>query len=142
MILIAELGVASARYFTGFVGLYWLSLNSSIDKLKNCYHKYRNWLKLQKRLDELFPIVERSLEEPEELCSICHENLLVARRLQCGHIFHIKCLIYWLENQKTCPNCRASVTNLNDIIGNNRTESTLGRFLRNVMQPLRNLFRA
>ena len=34
-----------------------------------------------------------------------------------------KCLIYWLENQKTCPNCRANVVGFNDIIGNNQQES-------------------
>jgi len=123
MLLIGVLGFGSDRFSTAFLPVYWLSLNNSVEKLKSCYHKYQNWSKLQKRIDEVFPMVERSSDEPEELCTICHENLLIARKLQCGHIFHLKCLIYWLENQKTCPNCRASVNNINEIIGNNRPES-------------------
>ncbi|KAL1512537.1 hypothetical protein ABEB36_002118 [Hypothenemus hampei] len=27
----------------------------------------------------------------------------------CGHIFHYTCLSHWLENSKTCPQCRAKV---------------------------------
>jgi len=140
MLLIGVLGLASDRFSTAFLPIYWLSLNNSIERLKNCYHKYLNWSKLQKRIDEVFPIVERSTEEPEELCTICHENLLIARKLQCGHVFHLKCLIYWLENQKTCPNCRASVNNINEIIGNNRPESAIGRFFNQITGSFRSIF--
>lgn len=29
---------------------------------------------------------------------------------QCGHIFHHHCLLHWLENSKTCPQCRSKIT--------------------------------
>ena len=53
MLLIAVLGIASAKQFSGILAIYWLSLTNSIEKLKNCYNKYLHWIKLQKRLDEL-----------------------------------------------------------------------------------------
>ena len=32
-----------------------------------------------------------------------------AKRLTCGHCFHMACLRSWLERQQTCPTCRAPV---------------------------------
>ncbi|KAJ3194172.1 E3 ubiquitin-protein ligase hrd1 [Irineochytrium annulatum] len=33
----------------------------------------------------------------------------VPKKLQCGHIFHFRCLRSWLERQQSCPTCRRSV---------------------------------
>jgi hypothetical protein len=31
-------------------------------------------------------------------------------KLHCGHTFHKKCITNWfLQNKKTCPNCRAII---------------------------------
>ncbi|CAA0825532.1 ERAD-associated E3 ubiquitin-protein ligase HRD1A [Striga hermonthica] len=52
---------------------------------------------------------------PEELnatdatCIICREEMTVAKKLICGHLFHVHCLRSWLERQNTCPTCRALV---------------------------------
>ncbi|PSS32263.1 ERAD-associated E3 ubiquitin-protein like [Actinidia chinensis var. chinensis] len=49
---------------------------------------------------------------PEELnatCIICREEMTTAKRLSCGHLFHVQCLRSWLERQHTCPICRALV---------------------------------
>lgn len=56
----------------------------------------------------------------EEECQSCHdeghdegqdiESDLVQSR--CGHVFHLSCLIRWLEQEgyeKTCPNCRCDM---------------------------------
>jgi hypothetical protein len=50
----------------------------------------------------------RGSEEVEE-CSICleSEGLLVPSK--CGHKFHTECLVKWLENKNTCPNCRENI---------------------------------
>mgnify|MGYP003577709054 CR=1 FL=1 len=58
MLLIGVLGFASDRFSTAFLPVFWLSLNNSIERLKNCYHKYLNWSKLQKRIDEVYLIKE------------------------------------------------------------------------------------
>ncbi|CAD5316322.1 unnamed protein product [Arabidopsis thaliana] len=52
---------------------------------------------------------------PEELssndatCIICREEMTSAKKLVCGHLFHVHCLRSWLERQNTCPTCRALV---------------------------------
>lgn len=52
---------------------------------------------------------------PEELnasdatCIICREEMTTAKKLRCGHLFHVHCLRSWLERQNTCPTCRALV---------------------------------
>jgi len=78
-----------------------------LQKLRECFIKYSSWKALKKKLDEMFPLVEKT--QTEDICSICHDALLISRKLPCGHQFHLKCLFYWIENQKTCPNCRAQV---------------------------------
>lgn len=35
--------------------------------------------------------------------------MTTAKRLRCGHLFHVQCLRSWLERQHTCPTCRAPV---------------------------------
>ncbi len=54
----------------------------------------------------------------EEDCVICMErskrNDKMAR-LQCGHVFHCKCLQEWLGGSHTCPLCRADLrTNMTE----------------------------
>lgn len=42
-------------------------------------------------------------------CIICREEMTTAKKLVCGHLFHVHCLRSWLERQHTCPICRALV---------------------------------
>lgn len=42
-------------------------------------------------------------------CIICREEMSAAKKLPCGHFFHVHCLRSWLERQQTCPTCRAPV---------------------------------
>ncbi|XP_073130263.1 ERAD-associated E3 ubiquitin-protein ligase HRD1B-like isoform X2 [Henckelia pumila] len=42
-------------------------------------------------------------------CIICREEMTTAKKLLCGHLFHVHCLRSWLERQNTCPTCRALV---------------------------------
>ncbi len=49
-------------------------------------------------------------------CVVCTEDILPteeelsrAKMLDCGHIFHISCLLLWWERQQICPTCRADI---------------------------------
>lgn len=42
-------------------------------------------------------------------CIICREEMTTAKKLLCGHLFHVHCLRSWLERQHTCPTCRAQI---------------------------------
>ncbi|XP_071565984.1 E3 ubiquitin-protein ligase TRAIP-like isoform X1 [Temnothorax nylanderi] len=47
------------------------------------------------------------------LCIICHDLLISSEDIfftRCGHVFHHRCLLQWLERSETCPQCRAKVT--------------------------------
>lgn len=43
-------------------------------------------------------------------CLICQENILKTGygvSIECGHVFHGKCLMNWRNSQQTCPTCRS-----------------------------------
>ena len=46
-------------------------------------------------------------------CCICHEDINFSCEeisvLNCGHLFHQRCLRQWLNTNSTCPECRISV---------------------------------
>ena len=45
-------------------------------------------------------------------CTICLEDKVVEEkiaRLKCKHLFHLDCLIKWMEISKMCPLCREEV---------------------------------
>jgi hypothetical protein len=46
-------------------------------------------------------------------CTICFGDLsenAIRKVIVCGHIFHDECLIKWLKERETCPNCKHSLT--------------------------------
>ena len=50
----------------------------------------------------------------QEDINFCHEEISV---LNCGHLFHKKCLKQWLDTNSTCPECKSAVTR-NDFVQN------------------------
>ncbi|XP_020293074.1 RING finger and transmembrane domain-containing protein 2 [Pseudomyrmex gracilis] len=44
------------------------------------------------------------------ICAICHEEYSVPVRLHCKHIFCEMCVSTWLDRERSCPLCRASIT--------------------------------
>ena len=46
-------------------------------------------------------------------CSICCESIDFSNEeisvLNCGHLFHQKCVQQWLDTSSTCPDCRRKV---------------------------------
>ncbi|KAL4384147.1 hypothetical protein GQ457_15G028470 [Hibiscus cannabinus] len=71
---------------------------------------YMRYRKIASNMNDRFPDAT-----PEELiandatCIICREEMTTAKKLICGHLFHVHCLRSWLERQHTCPTCRALV---------------------------------
>ena len=37
------------------------------------------------------------------------QEMTSAKKLPCGHIFHLECLRSWLLRQQTCPTCRIDI---------------------------------
>ena len=50
----------------------------------------------------------------QEDINFCHQEISV---LNCGHLFHKKCLQQWLDTNSTCPECKYAVKT-NDFVQN------------------------
>uniref|UniRef100_A0A1I7VHM3 RING-type domain-containing protein n=1 Tax=Loa loa TaxID=7209 RepID=A0A1I7VHM3_LOALO len=48
-------------------------------------------------------------EEDSAQCTICFNDFCNPVRLSCGHVFCEECIGTWLDNEHTCPMCRATV---------------------------------
>lgn len=71
------------------------------------FSKYR---KLTANMNERFPeATEEELAACENTCIICRDVMESGKKLPCGHIFHLDCLRLWLQQQQTCPTCRAEI---------------------------------
>ncbi|KAG0473406.1 hypothetical protein HPP92_015263 [Vanilla planifolia] len=71
------------------------------------YIRYR---KITSNMNERFPdATPEELGVTDATCIICREEMVTAKKLLCGHLFHVHCLRSWLERQHTCPTCRALV---------------------------------
>ncbi|KAH9615284.1 hypothetical protein KSS87_012948 [Heliosperma pusillum] len=71
------------------------------------YIRYR---KITSNMNDRFPdATPEELDISDATCIICREEMTIAKKLRCGHLFHVQCLRSWLERQNTCPTCRALV---------------------------------
>ena len=76
-------------------------------------------------MNSLYPnATVQDLLESDNVCIICREEMVgvtvvngqaistggsLAKKLPCGHIFHVSCLRSWFQRQQTCPTCRLDV---------------------------------
>ncbi|KAF9661292.1 hypothetical protein SADUNF_Sadunf19G0052900 [Salix dunnii] len=74
------------------------------------YIRYR---KITSNMNDRFPdATAEEIDASDATCIICREEMTTAKKLLCGHLFHVHCLRSWLERQHTCPTCRALVVPL------------------------------
>ncbi|CAN8303159.1 unnamed protein product [Cochlearia groenlandica] len=65
-------------------------------------------------------------EEESEPCTICQESLEKDEKiatLECGHEYHVECLVKWLNVKNVCPICRSKAL----VINKTRQEKVRGR---------------
>ena len=82
-------------------------INRRINRRNNRKNN-RNMIKIY--LNKITPDSNLDKIMKKETCSICfenHDNNSVS--LNCGHSFHTTCIVKWLEENNTCPLCRAEV---------------------------------
>ncbi|CAI0411603.1 unnamed protein product [Linum tenue] len=71
---------------------------------------YLRYRKIASNMNDRFPdATPEELNASDATCIICREEMTTAKKLICGHLFHVHCLRSWLERQHTCPTCRALV---------------------------------
>ncbi|XP_054913060.1 RING finger protein 145 isoform X2 [Poeciliopsis prolifica] len=86
-------------------------------------HSYFNvWLRAQsgwksfllrreaaKKINSLPRATAEQLDQHNDVCSICFQEMSSAVITYCGHFFHGNCLRKWLYVQETCPLCHQTV---------------------------------
>ncbi|XWS71353.1 hypothetical protein CRYUN_Cryun03dG0131500 [Craigia yunnanensis] len=88
--------------------------------IRELYETFRNfkiriadfmrYRKITSNMNDRFPdATPEELNASDATCIICREDMTTAKKLICGHLFHVHCLRSWLERQHTCPTCRALV---------------------------------
>jgi hypothetical protein len=123
----------------------WSWINSSILII----HFYFNvWQRLQtgwksfllrreavRKIESLPLATSEQLEECNDLCAICFQEMTCAHITPCKHFFHGICLRKWLYVQDTCPICHQVINFPNDVPLEQPTESP-GGGIQNEMPPL------
>eukprot|EP00945_MAST-04E_sp_MAST-4E-sp1_P008832 g8832.t1 len=86
----------------------------SVRMLIRRIHEFCNARSITSRMDELFPDATEEELADGVLCIVCRETMQYGtdhvKKLECGHLFHFRCLRGWLERQQACPTCRHPIT--------------------------------
>lgn len=114
--------------FLFFNGAWILLFESggTIRALMMCIHAYFNiWLQAKagwktfiKRRHAVYKInslpeaTEEQLQNFDDVCAICYQELTTARITKCNHYFHGVCLRKWLYVQDICPLCHDTLYNI------------------------------
>lgn len=65
-------------------------------------------------------MVEMELRGRGVECSVCHEELSSTQQvleLPCGHLYHQRCLLPWIAQSGSCPNCRMALKGKGGVAG-------------------------
>ncbi|MEE6478247.1 hypothetical protein FKM82_011790 [Ascaphus truei] len=94
-------------------------------------HSYYNvWLRAQfgwksfllrrdavNKIKSLPTATKEQLEQHNDICSICYQDMNSAVITPCSHFFHAGCLKKWLYVQETCPLCHCQLKSLSQQAG-------------------------
>lgn len=116
--LISDL-VHLSLYMLFFIAIF-LNYGVPLHLIRELYETFRNfririadyvrYRKITSNMNERFPdATADELNASDATCIICREEMTTAKKLLCGHLFHVHCLRSWLERQHTCPTCRAPI---------------------------------
>jgi len=104
--------------FTLIDAIIILNLRGVYNKIVRTHASFTKFRELEKHMDEMYPDAhpEELAQLPQdEVCAICLKTLLAAKKLPCGHFFHMSCLRQCLERATgstvaLCPLCRTPVS--------------------------------
>lgn len=79
-------------------------------KLRRRFFDFLRYRRVVATMNDLFAdATDEELAEGDRTCIICREEMVAAKKLDCGHMFHARCLQSWLKRQLSCPTCRANI---------------------------------
>lgn len=122
IVIMAEIVI---EVYSSLFGLsFYILRPKTIDMLtfSTHLHKYQNWLSLSKMLNDEIPDATEEDLIHEDQCIICRLKMKVktvngvkkcdAKRLPCGHCYHLSCLQQWIRQQMKCPLCQYDLKQL------------------------------
>lgn len=79
--------------------------------MPQCNGKYKNGLPCRYKAKNNGFCGLHSAQYIED-CSVCFEDIKSCEniKLNCGHIYHKKCIGEWMKLNSSCPMCRAEIT--------------------------------
>jgi E3 ubiquitin-protein ligase AMFR len=77
-----------------------LNMRTVVLTLRKRFMSFRFFVALERELREQFPSVEDPDQLRDEICPVCQEPLTSAKRLPCGHLYHLRCIRAWLEQNQ------------------------------------------
>ncbi|CAL4147946.1 unnamed protein product, partial [Meganyctiphanes norvegica] len=109
-------------FFNG-AWIYFFESGGSIRALMMCVHAYFNiwcearngWIVFMKRrtavnkINSLPEASQEQLQNHDDVCAICFQDLSSAKITKCNHYFHSVCLRKWLYVQDSCPLCHETL---------------------------------
>merc|ERR1712137_1317869 len=98
--------------FTLVDAILFLNMRNVFNRLCQKIQAYLTYRRLTYTLNSVFPTVTQQHFESGEhdsTCLICRDEMETGKMLPCQHVFHEVCIFSWLENQSTCPTCRAPI---------------------------------
>lgn len=83
--------------------------NSAFNELRGHLHRlYEYWI-VRETINNTYPTATEEELKEQETCSICYETMSKggqAKKIKCGHIYHLICIKQWMQQSNTCPVCR------------------------------------
>eukprot|EP00656_Telonema_subtile_P040845 TRINITY_DN4592_c0_g1_i4.p1 TRINITY_DN4592_c0_g1~~TRINITY_DN4592_c0_g1_i4.p1 ORF type:complete len:242 (-),score=55.78 TRINITY_DN4592_c0_g1_i4:241-966(-) len=107
-----HLWIQSGVFLSFFDVVLFMHARKIFAKLVTRVGLYQNTCKLQQAAEQFFPqATPEEIKEYNDMCMICLDQMDTGRRTRCGHLFHLECLVGWLEAQAgaastSCPKCR------------------------------------
>merc|ERR1712000_796222 len=84
-----------------------LNMRNVFLSLVRKYTNYTTFVAMEEQLRMRYPTMEGDDIPADQVCAICRDQMAIAKLLPCGHLYHLRCIRGWLEeNQNSCPMCR------------------------------------
>ncbi|CAG9328779.1 unnamed protein product [Blepharisma stoltei] len=133
-IIIVELSILSRR---SAMGIYFLDRAiSSIVGIYKCFKTFISSRKLLTKIDKFKDATPEEIHAANDKCIFCLDHLTQAKKINCGHLFHYKCLRDYFQQsneQHKCPTCRADIDEVNPIIQHKYNEQSQQKIIKSMM---------
>uniref|UniRef100_A0A2C9KEX8 RING-type domain-containing protein n=1 Tax=Biomphalaria glabrata TaxID=6526 RepID=A0A2C9KEX8_BIOGL len=93
------------RFVMMMIHLYCNIYQTAVKALATYRLRQSAWQKV----NHLKAASQEQLDENNDICPICYQEMKEAVVIQCSHVFHKHCLQKWLFIQETCPLCHTDL---------------------------------